>query len=83
MNKSSLHTQTESEKVSEAAKHLNSKLHMQAKKFMTMFNTNPNKCMTLDLQHLTTEIDESLLNFIKHLTMPIRDGKRKIIAYQR
>ena len=40
------HTQTESEKVSEVAKHLNSKLHMQAKKFMTMFNTNPNKCMT-------------------------------------
>ena len=62
---------------SEVAKHLNSKLHTQAKKFIAEFNNNPEKCMILDLSHLTNSVDEYLLNFIKQMIMPIRDSQCK------
>ena len=63
------------EKSNEVAKHLNSKLHAQAKNFIAEFNSNPEKCMTLDIPHLINSVDEHLLKFI---TMPIRDSRRKL-----
>ena len=47
------------EKSNEVAKYLNSKLHTHAKKFIAEFNNNPEKCMTLDLSHLSNSVDES------------------------
>ena len=57
------------------AKHLNGK---QAKKFIDEFNSNPEKCMTLDIPHLVNSVDEYLIKFIQQITMPIRDSRRKL-----
>lgn len=62
------------------AKHLNSKLHSQAKKLITDFNKHPEKCMTLDLSSLLDNADECLLNFIQELIRPIREGRRKLFT---
>ena len=74
-----IHKQTITEQSHEVAKYLtDSKLHNQAKKLLTDFNKYPKKCMILDLSSLLNNADECLLNFIQQVSMPIRDGRRKL-----
>lgn len=59
------------------AQNLNSRLHEQAKKFISDFKAT-DVYTTLNIDSMIKELDPVILQFIKLLTFPVRGSKRKL-----
>ncbi len=66
-----------SQTITEVAQHLNSKLHEQAKKSITIFK-DIDMYTNLHIPTLIDNTDPILLEFIRQLTCTIREGRRRL-----